>query len=289
MSNRLYVSLDAVKRDWLPNLEGIQLTEDDYDERIVELIRDVSKDIEEMCKPHTKLTPTYFIPVTETRVFDHAWDTSYLRLDQWLLAIETGGFTTKNGNTTMAPSDYYLKRQGTYNEKPYDRIVMRVGSTNNLEYTGTPQKANSVRGRWGYCDDSKETGATVQDDPLTNNATTLLAAAGAIEVGQMLLVGSEQIFASAVEAGEPDDTVTIERAQNGTTEAPHVQGTAISRYTPPNDIVKLAGISVARLYSRGTTAFADTTGTPPGGLPYVAANVPDALTVINRYHREKWW
>jgi len=280
----LYISLDVVKRDYLKNLADVAT----YDEKVMNLIRVVSMDIEEMCKPHTKLTPTYFMPVTETRVFDHAWDTSYLRLDQWLLGISSDGFTTKNGNTTIAASDYYLMRQGTYNKKPYDRIVMKVGSTDSLEYTGTPQQANSVTGRWGYCEDTEDTGATVQDDFVTVSATTMLAETGLIEVGNMLFVGSEQIFVSAVVEGDPNDTVTIERAQNGTTAATHVKETAIWRYAAPKDIEKLAGISVARLYHRGTTSFADTTGTPPGGLPYVAANVPDALSVINRYRRERW-
>lgn len=287
MSNRLYVTLEAVKRDWLPNLKDIRLIED-YDSRITELIRDVSKDIEEMCKPHTKLTPTYFIPVTETRVFDHAWDTAWLRLDQWLLSVS--GFTTKNTETEVSASDYWLTQRGNYNEKPYNLIEMNPsGSVPALLYSGTPRRANSVTGQWGYCDDTKDTGATVQDDFVTIDATTMLAAAGTIEAGNMLLVGSEQIFAAAVEDGEPNETITIERHQNGTTAATHVKGTAISRYAPPADIVKLAGISVARLYHRGTTSFADTTGTPPGGLPYVAANVPDALAVINRYRREGWW
>lgn len=285
MSNRLYISLDRVMRDWLPDLESVT----GYDERVMNYIREVSMDIEEMCKPHTKLTPTYFMPVTETRLFDHAWDTSYLRLDQWLLAVSTSGFTTKNGNTTMAASDYYLMRQGTYNEKPYDRIVMRIGGSNSLEYSGTPQKANSVTGRWGYCEDAASTGATVLNAPLAAGGLSLTVLTGFLETGWMLLIGSEQVFTASISEGDPNDTVTIERGQNGTTDAEHVATTAISRYVPPKDIEKLAGISVARLYHRGTTSFADTMGAPPGGLPYVAANVPDALAVINRYRREQWW
>lgn len=282
MSNRLYVSLDAVKRGWLPNLAGVS----EYDDRTMDMIRQVSKEIEEMCKPHSKLTPTYFVPVTETRLFDHAWDTSYLKLDQWLLAITT--FTTKNGDTTVTSGNYYLMQQNSY-DKPYNRIMVKVGGAQALEYTGTPQKANSIAGSWGYCDDTEDTGATVLNDPLAAGGLSLTVLTGTLETGWMLLVGSEQIFVSSVTVGAPNDTVTIEREQNGTTAAEHVVTTAISRYVPPRDIEKLCGISVGRLYHRGTTAFADTTGAPPAGLPYMAANVPDALAVIDRYRREKWW
>ncbi len=283
MSNRLYVSLDAIKQDWLPDLAGVT----DYDDRVVDLIRAVSKDIEEMCKPYTKLSPTYFIPVTETRLLDHAWDTGHLRLDQWLLSLTT--FTTKNGNTTVTSGNYFLRQHNNYSEKPYNLIMMKVGSSQALEYTGTPQQANSVAGSYGYCDDTEATGATVLNDPLASGGLSLTVLTGTLEVGWMLLIESEQVFVSSISTDSPNDTVTISRGENGTTAAAHVATTAISRYLPPKDIEKLCGISVARLYHRGTTAFADTTGSPPGGLPYVAANVPDALMIINRYRREKWW
>lgn len=283
MSNRLYVSLAAIKQDWLPGLAGVS----EYDDRVVDLIREVSKDIEEACKPYAKLSPTYFIPVTETRLLDHAWDTGHLRLDQWLLDLTT--FKTKNEATTITTGNYFLQQHNDYNEKPYNLIVMKVGSSQALEYTGTPQQANSLAGSWGYCDDTAVTGATVLNDPLAIDGLSLTVLTGLLEVGQMLLIESEQAFVSEISASSPNDTVTITRGENGTTAAAHVATTAISRYKPPDDIVKLAGISVSRLYHRGTTAFADTTGAPPGGLPYVAANVPDALMIINRYRREKWW
>jgi hypothetical protein len=280
VSNRLYISLDAVKRDWLSNLADT----DDYDDRVVELIRDVSKDIEETCKPHTKATPTYFMPVVETRKFDHAWDTAWLKLDQWLLSVSA--FTTKNGETAVAADDYYLLQFGAYDLKPYNQILMKDnGDVPALLYTGTVRQANSITGQWGHCDDTEDTGATL-DGALNDSAEAFDVDDGSlIEVGWMLLIGSEQMFVKA----RSGHRIEVERAQGGTTAASHDDEAAISRYVPPKDITKLAGISIGRLYHRGTTAFADTTGAPPGGLPYVAANVPDALAVINRYRREKWW
>ena len=280
MSNRLYISLDAVKRDWLPDLVGVT----DYDDRVMGMIREVSKDIEEMCKPHSKLTPTRYMPVTETRVFDHAWDTAWLKLDQWLLSVSA--FTTKNGETAVSSNDYYLLQFGNANEKPYNLILMKDdGDVPALLYTGTTRQANSITGPWGYCDDMEDTGTTLAE-ALDNSETEVDVVDGtAIETGWMLLMNDEQMFVESISGS----ILTVTRTQGGTAPATHTDATAISRYVPPRDIEKLCGISVGRLYHRGTTAFADTTGAPPAGLPYVAANVPDALAVINRYRREKWW
>jgi hypothetical protein len=280
VSNRLYISLDEVKRDWLSNLVGT----DDYDDKVLNLIREVSKDIEEMCKPHSKLAPTYFVPVTETRSFDHPWDTDWLKLDQWLLSVATDGFKTKNGATTVAADSYYLMKHDSYNESPFNAILMKASAT--LTYTGTPRQANSILGSWGYCEDTRDTGA-VLDGALNDSDEAFDVDDGSlIEAGWMLLVGSEQM---CVKSRSGHRVWVEQRGDGGTTAASHLDGATISWYVPPRDITKLAGISVARLYHRGTTAFADTTGAPPGGLPYVAANVPDALMIINRYRREKWW
>lgn len=278
-SNRWYISLDLVKRTPVYGLTGVTVE----DPRVKDLIRQVSKDIEEWCRPHTKATPTYFYPVTETRVFDHSWDTSRLKLDQWLLAVTS--FTTKNGATAVPAASYDLMQWNQYGQKPYNLVRLRSeGTVPALLYTGTTRRANNIVGSWGYCDDTVATGATLVG-ALDDHTEEFDVDDGAlIEVGWMLLVDNEQIFVESLSGNK----ITGKRGQDGTTATTHWDA-AISRYAPPSDIEKLCGISVARLYHRGTTAWADTTGTRESGLPYFAANVPDAMAIIERYRRERWW
>ena len=273
--NRWYISLEAAKRDFLT----IDPDTTSQDTRIKDLIRDVSKWLEAQCR-------TWWMPVTATRLFDHPGDTSRLNLDQWLLSISA--FTTNNGDQAVTASEYLLRQvlnEATYNEKPYNVIVMR-GDVPDLLYTDTRKQANSVAGTWGYCDDTVDTGATVLNDPLAADGTSLTVLTGKLETGQMLLIESEQVFVSSITEGDPNDTVIIERAQNGTTAAAHVATTAIGRYAPPADLVAACGMTLARMYHRGATKWTDTVGSPDGGLMFFKELLPEARMIIERYRRD---
>jgi len=273
--NRWYISLEAAKRDFLT----IDPDTTSQDTRIKDLIRDVSRWLEEQCR-------TWWTPVTATRLYDHPGDTSRLNLDQWLLSIST--FTTNNGAQAITSSDYLLHQvlyEATYNEKPYNVIVMR-GDVPDLLYTDTRKQANSVAGVWGYCNDTVGTGVTVLNDPLAVDGTSLTVQTGKLETGQMLLIESEQVFVSGIVEGDPNDAVTIERAQNGTTAAAHAADTAISQYAPPADLVAACGMTVARMYHRGATKWTDTVGSPDAGLMYFKELLPEARTIIERYRRD---
>jgi len=273
--NRWYISLEAVKRDFLT----IDTASTSQDTRIKDLIRNVSKWLEEECR-------TWWMPVTATRLFDHPGDTSRLNLDQWLLSITT--FTTNNTAQAVTSADRLLLQvcdEATYNEKPYNVIVMR-GSVPDLLYTSTRKQANSVAGTWGYNDDTAATGATVLNDPLAAAGLSLTVLTGTLETGWMLLIGTEQVFVSSITAGSPNDTVTIIRAQNGTTAAAHVVTTAISRYTPPVDLEAACGMTVARMYHRGATKWTDTVGSPDAGLMFFKELLPEARAIIERYKRD---
>ena len=272
--NRWYISLEAVKRDFLT----LDTDTTSQDARVKDLIRAVSKWLEKECR-------TWWMPVTATRLFDHPGDSSRLNLDQWLLSLTT--FTTNNGVQAVTSSDYLLQQvldEATYNEKPYNVIVMR-GDVPDLLYTDTRKQANSVAGTWGHCDDTEDTEATVLNDPLAADGTSLAVLTGKLETGWMLLIENEQVFVSSITTDSPNDTVTIERAQNGTTAAAHVATTAISRYTPPVDIEAACGMTVARMYHRGATKWTDTGGSPEAGLRYFKELLPEVSAIIDRYKR----
>lgn len=275
---RRYISLEAAKRDPVSIASG----QTGQDTRLNDLIRKASHWIEEELE-------RWFYPVMATYYFDHPNDDTILDIAPWLLAVTT--FTTENTLTTpVEGTDFHLvqyipaKNRNVY-IPPYNRIVMDPdGAVPNLEWSTTPLKANKIVGVWGWSDDTQATGATVLNDPsLAAAGTSLTVLTGLIETGWMLLIGTEQLFASAVATGSPNDTVTVIRAQGGTTAAVHTKTTVISRYVPPDDIETLCGIIVARLYHRGATKWTDTVGSPDAGILYYHALPAEAKAIIDRY------
>jgi|GEM_PF-2456180 len=285
---RRYISLEATKRDPVSIASGSA----GQDTRLNDLIRKASHWIEEELE-------RWFYPVIATYYFDHPPDDTILDIAPWLLSATT--FTTNNTGTALVEgTDFHLTRHTPLKGRnlytpPYNRIIMDPnGNTTNLVWTGTPLKANKMIGVWGWSDDTEDTGATVLNDPLAIGGTSLTVLTGTIETGWMLLIGDEQVFSSVVTEGATNDTVTIVRAQNGTTAAAHVATTAISRYVPPDDIEALCGIIVARLYHRGATKWSDTpaggtirwgdaVGSPDAGVLYYHALPAEARAIIDRY------
>ena len=275
---RWYASREQIKAVYTE----ITSTVTEKDSKIDALIESASRWIEEACG-------TTFYPVTATRYYDHPADARYLKLDQWLLSLSA--FTTNNGDDTIALSDCYLVCGDTYNISPYDRIALKSdGATSNLLYSGTPQKANAVTGMWGYCNDYETTGVTLDGAISSTTSTTVAVSAGEdIETGWLLKVDSEQIFVKSITG----DNLTVVRGQGGTTAATHTTGATVYRYVPPLDIEALCGILVARLFHRGSTAWADITGGASARplLPnqlmrlYTQALPAEAHLVIQRYKR----
>lgn len=270
---RFYISREKAKRSFL----GRRLADTtDEDAKITDLIEMVSLAIEEE-------TAVVFYPVTKTKYFDHPDPDNVLKFNEWLISVDT--FTTQNGDESVTSGQYYLMQGNSYQGPPYDRIVMKTDSTRpNLLYSGTLQQANALTGKWGWRDEYGATGATVLNDPsLLAAGTSLTVLTGKVETHQTLLVGDEQIYVSSISAGSPNDTVTIVRAQNGTTAAVHMKDVAVYRQLAPFDIEELCGILTARLFHRGATAWADKTGTPKSGLIYVKAMVAEATHIIKKY------
>ena len=269
---RFYISREKAKRSFL----NIASTVTAQDAKVDDLIEMVSLAIEEELR-------CVFYPITKTLYFDHPDPSNVLKLDEWLVSVDS--FTTQNTDVEVTSGQYFLMCGDSYVGPPYDRLVMASDGTRpNLLYSGTVQRANAITGKWGWRDEYEATGATVLNDPsLLAAGTSLTVLTGKLETHQMLLIGTEQLYVSSITAGSPNDTVTIVRAQNGTTAAIHLKDVTIYRQLAPFDIEELCGILVARLFHRGTTAWADRTGTPESGLTYIQAMVAEARHIVEKY------
>jgi hypothetical protein len=232
----------------------------------------------------------WFYPKSATRYYDHPDDAAWLKLDEDLLEVTT--FTTKNTDTTISSSDYFLKCGALYGQTPYDRIVLKTsGTTTQLSYTGTAQQANAVTGIWGYHEDWsnawEDSQDEVENDPLTATGTSITVndADGADQYGfqprfkefQLLKIGSEYVYVTGVNA--TGNTLTVVRGCNGTTAAAHVQDTTISIYRPMPDIVQATKEIAKYLYLHKDSSDGDVTMFPEAG----AVQVPQGLPITVKW------
>jgi len=264
--NRWYISMEQAKRDYL----HFDADMDDEDSRTEAYIRRASAWIE-------KKTDRVFYPITATRYLD------YQNAKQIILGDDLISVTTlKHDDTEIASGDYILY---PLNGPPYLWIEVDL-SVESFSYDDTRQKVISIEGVFGYGNDTEDTGATVLNDPsLLAAGTSLTVLTGLVETGWMLLIGTEQIFVSSISTSSPNDTVTIVRAQGGTTAAVHTAATAISHYVPPWDIEDLCGQLVARLADRALQGWGDVAGTPEEGQTYMKALAAESRAIVNAYRR----
>ena len=216
-----------------------------------------------------------FIPYIATKYYDykHRW---LLNLKDDLLDLTQ----LVNGDGSVWDSDdYFLYLR---NEPPY-RYIEPNRAKNPFDYGDTPQQAIQLTGKWGFCDRYEASGDAIQDTGgIDADATALTVSDGTLfSVGRTLLVEDEQMFVLAI----TNHTLTIVRAQNGTTAVAHAKDTAISIFRPPEDIALACKILVSRWYQEEMAGWAERTGVPGAGFPVTRA-IPDVVKeMISPYVR----
>ena len=184
----LYAGRRAIKR--AAHINGV-----DRDSMIDRIIEAESRRID-------RRTRRFFIPKTETRLYrwpqDQTMPGDVLWLDQDLISLTTLKTKAQNSSpTTIAAADYFLEPNNT--GPPYNRIEIDQSSTSAFEGGDTPQRSISVLGSWGYSDDTKSTGTVSSGLSSDATATTMVCSdSSLIDVGDTLLIESEQIFVSEV-------------------------------------------------------------------------------------------
>jgi hypothetical protein len=180
-----YATREQVKR-------ALRLTGSDRDLLIDRHIDATSEHIREIL--HRR-----FIPLTAERKYD--WPQRdgrvySLHLDEDLLAVTA---LTKTGTTenAIAAADYFLEDRNL--GPPYWRIDIDLASTNYFEAASdTPQNAIHVTGRWAYSELTEAAGTVASGLGASASATSgVCSDASLIDVGDTLLIESEQLFVTA--------------------------------------------------------------------------------------------
>lgn len=160
----------------------------------------------------------------------------------------------------LTSSQYRLRPKGRF---PANKIAIDPDALTS--YPDDFEDSIDLAGIWGYHPDPdnmwRDSGYTVQDNPLSASSTTLTVASGHdFATLQYIRIESEYLLITSVGA----TTLTVERGARGTTAASHALSTAIETFVPIEDIAdETARLALRRFQLRsgieviasGETAF----------------------------------
>ncbi len=225
-----------------------------------------------------RLTRRHFFELAATHRFDYQEGHQLMLYDQDLLSLTT--LTNGDGN---ALSTYYLY---PLRFSPKRWIELDKSGGDIFTYSTTPQRCIQVAGLWGYHADYDYAWAssldTVQDNPLSNSATTLNVSDGnKFAIQQTIKIESEQLYITAI----APNALTVIRGVNGTTAASHVQTTAITIWIPDPDIVHWVTRLANWLYRQKDAPFEKTAFPAVGTVTIPAAMPVDIAAAAKGYRR----
>ena len=205
-----------------------------------------------------------------------------LRMDGDLLSV----VTLTNGDTTVIPAaGYWLEDRNLY---PRHSIRLKSSYTWEADADGETHQVISVNGLWGYHDHYDKAWVDSGDElqaGISAAATSLTVAdyTGAaddllsprFQVGQMICIDSEFMLITAITAGvgAAADTLTVQRAFNGTTAATHLINAPVYVFRLMGIVVRSTLRLVQWMYTQKDVDTFDRTYVLGAGV----VNVPTAL------------
>ena len=232
-----YASLAKVKRQ-------LRISDTTDDDVLKATISNVSRQIDQFCERH-------FFPIVAVKYFETDEYNELCIPGEDLLAVTTLEVDHNDDGTyeeSWASNTYYLEPRNAASEyppRPYWEIEVPTRNSNYFPVAGDyPIK---ITGLWGYY--NQLTAATTVHTAMNSSATSIALhnANTLLEVGQMLLIDSEQMFITDISG----INVTVIRACNGTTGASHAVDANVYTYTYP--VIGEAATHQAVLAYRQTT------------------------------------
>lgn len=228
-----------------------------------------------------------FQPYTATQYYT-ATNPTELVVDDVLsvtsIALDEAG--TRTYATTMSTTDYELAPyNATQREQPYTLIETQP-QTQYL-FIETPRGVR-VSGEWGYWDRRTTVPVALSSSGLSATATacTLSAASTTVQAGHTLLLDNERLYVTAVSSA----TISLDRAQHGTSASTHAGGATIERYEYPSPIVEACRLQATRLFKRRDAPLGSFAGPTEmvENVVEVSRLDPDVEQLIAQYHRLTW-
>lgn len=232
-----YASLAQVKRQ-------LRISDTTDDEVLKTTISNVSRQIDQFCDRH-------FFPIVAVKYFETD-DYSELSIPgEDLLSVTTLEVDQDDDGTyeeSWASNTYVLCPRNAateYPSRPYWEVEVPLRNTNYFPVAG--EYPIKITGLWGYY--NQLTATTTVHASINSSATSIALhnASTLLEVGQTILIDSEQMFITDISG----IIVTVTRACNGTTGASHAVDAVVYTYTYP--VIGEAATHQAVLAYRQTT------------------------------------
>lgn len=268
----------ANRDDFKTWLQGLATTNTTHDAVYDAILQAVSRQIDKYCGRD-------FAPYTATKYFS-ADRGDILDLDDDLLSITTlktsnqedsGARTYEN---TWATTDYDLEPYNAPDdEAPY--TLIRGRGTGQYTFPVGVRKGVEIAGSWGYWSATTSAGTLGATITSTTATSVTMTAGHSVKPLHTLLVGTEQLFVTAVST----NTLTVKRGVNGTTAATALNSAAVSVYEYPFPIVQACYLMTARIFKRRESPFGVAGSAEMGTLTVVPKIDPDIRGILNDYRR----
>ncbi len=219
---------------------GLSSSDTADDARLLVALQSASLQIERLA--NRRFCPRVATVEHHVNIFDAA----ELLLDDDLLELTA---LTNGDGSVISPNDI-VTIPDSGGDSPISIIRLVNGAA--FVWDETPIRAIQVTGKWGWhnrwSQAWRNSADTVQNNPLSSSATTVTVAdadgadaeneSPRFQVGQLIRIENEYLRVLVVNTAT--NVLTVQRGVNGTTAAAHNQGTAISVYQPPQDVLMLA-------------------------------------------------
>ncbi len=194
------------------------------------LIERVSREFEAECGRH-------FYAYSATRYYQgNSRSPGALRLPHDLISV-TSLLVDEDGDgtyelTLASNTDYWLgPYEAAERGEPYWYIELNPNGTQLASWPRYPRSVK-LAGLFGYSYELQAAGTLGAAISSTTATSVTMTAGHSVELGDTLIVESEQMYVSAVSS----NTLTVTRGINGTTAATHANATAVSVRRYPRDV-----------------------------------------------------
>ena len=249
-----YANLKTIKSVSLLDIAG-----GSHDSRLLELLEDVSRWIDQYCNRH-------FFSLQTTRVFDVEGGSSRILVPDLvrITALKSDADGDSRFETAWTSGDYRLYPLNAEPTQPWGRPYSRleVGNGAGGRTQGRPRFPKGratvqIVGVWGFREEL-HTSAVVVDGMGIDPSGVQFGVNGGMPFsgGDTLLVGSEQMY--VIDAGT--NMLKVERGVNGTRAARHGAASAIGVFRYPAGVSEACLVQAARLWKRKDMAFGTDSG-----------------------------
>jgi hypothetical protein len=242
-----------------------------------------------------------FGPVTQTRYYDIG-SGSLRDSPQYSTSADQGGLSSTVGTVGVIPLDGWMVTPTTvtaygatdratsetltegynadfwlmpYNFDPKTILKLNEDTAKSLD---AGQQTLSIVAEWGF---TSNTLSVTTSDAIGSTTATSVSVTSAANLGpaQTILIDSEQLYVTAISG----NTLTVERAVNGTTAATHSGGASLYRYDYPELVVQ-ACLDLSKIVFRDRDlGTATSIGSGDAAITSAVGEIQSILMTLDQY------